>query len=65
MALDEPQDDDETFASNGVSFVINKELFEQVKPVKVDCVQTTMGPRFSIDSKLSREKSANCGSCSC
>lgn len=65
MALDEPRGDDETFASDGITFIINKELFDQVKPVKVEYVETVMGPRFSIDSNLPKKKSSDCGSCSC
>jgi Fe-S cluster assembly iron-binding protein IscA len=63
MALDEPKEDDEVFKEEGVTFLINKKLFEEVNPVGVDFVTTAAGGGFKISSKLT-EKS-ECGSCSC
>ena len=68
MALDEPKDDDHVFEMNDLTYVINKDLFEQVKPISVDFVDTPMGSGFSIQSNLNA--GANCGSscgssCSC
>jgi len=62
MALDEPKDDDEIMKSNGVTFLINKELFEQASPISVDFVSSGMGSGFSISSKL--EGGGGCESCS-
>jgi len=36
MALDEPSDADEVFKENGFDVVIEKQLLEQVKGVKID-----------------------------
>ena len=64
MALDEPKEDDHLHKDNGITFVINKELLERVKPVSVDFVQSPSGSGFSITSSLS--KGGGCGSsCSC
>jgi len=63
MALDEPKDDDKVMKSNGITFLINKELFEQATPISVDFVSSAMGSGFSISSKLQGGNS--CGSCSC
>jgi len=38
MALDEPKDDDEIVKNNGVTFLVNKQLLDQVKPIVVDFV---------------------------
>lgn len=70
MALDEPKKDDETFADNGLTFVMNAQLFEQVKPVSIDYVTTPMGAGFRISGNLSSGGScgSSCstgGSCSC
>ena len=62
MALDEPKDDDEIVKNNGITYLVNKQLFEQVKPVKVDFVESAYGSGFSISSSLA--KGGACGSCS-
>jgi Fe-S cluster assembly iron-binding protein IscA len=62
MALDEPKDDDEVMKSNGITFLINKDLFEQASPISVDFVSSAMGSGFSISSKL--EAGGGCESCS-
>ena len=64
MALDEPHDDDEVLEDKGLTFMINKELFGQVQPVRVDFIDSQMGSGFSISSNLST--GGGCGtSCSC
>ena len=64
MALDEPKDDDEVIDENGITYLINKQLYEQANPINVDFISTGMGSGFSISSKLS--SGDGCGSsCSC
>ena len=53
MALDEPKDDDEVIDENGITYLINKQLYEQANPINVDFISTGMGSGFSISSKLS------------
>jgi len=63
MALDGPKEDDETFNDNGITYVINSQLLEQVKPVNVDYIDTPMGAGFKISSSLA--SGGSCGtSCS-
>ena len=63
MALDEPRDGDEIFKENGITFLINKELFELVKPITVDFISTPRGSGFKVSSSL--ETGSSCGkSCS-
>ena len=62
MALDESQEGDEIFNQNGLTFMIEKGLYEQVKPIKVDFVETSRGSGYSIESSL--QKADGCGGCS-
>ncbi len=61
MALDEPKGDDEIMKEDGITYLINKELLERVKPVTVDFVDSTYGSGFSILSSLA--KGGACGTC--
>jgi len=63
MALDEPKDDDEIVKNNGVTYLVNKQLLDEVKPITVDFVESGWGSGFSISSNL--KKAESCGSCSC
>jgi iron-sulfur cluster assembly protein len=64
MALDEQRDDDEVFDDRGLTYIVHKELFEQIKPLKVEYVNSPMGSGFSISSNA--QTGAGCGeSCSC
>ena len=65
MALDEPKDDDEVVKDNGFTFLINKELYDQAKPINVDFIDSGMGQGFSISSNL-QLGGGGCGSsCAC
>ncbi|MDT8271553.1 MAG: hypothetical protein RRA35_00025 [Desulfomonilia bacterium] len=61
MALDEPNENDETFETGGFTFVIEKELLGQAQPIKVDYITSAMGSGFVISSGL-KDNNA-CGSC--
>ena len=61
MALDESNESDETFKVNGLTFMIEKELLEMVKPVKVDYIETPRGAGYIIESNL--KAADGCGSC--
>ncbi len=64
MALDEPRENDHVFDDRGLSYLIEKTLFEQIKPIKVDYVETPMGAGFNISSSMAA--GGACGqSCSC
>jgi iron-sulfur cluster assembly protein len=63
MALDESTMGDEVFEDRGVKYLVEKTLFEKVKPINVDFIETPRGGGFKLSSSLSQEKS--CGSCSC
>jgi iron-sulfur cluster assembly protein len=61
MALDEPKEDDAIFNESGITYTISKQLYEQVKPIKVEYVDTARGSGYRISANLDRA----CGSCSC
>ncbi len=62
MALDESKESDEVFDRNGIAFVIDKKLLDEVQPVTIDYVTTQSGEGFTIDSALTSKD--GCGSCS-
>jgi Fe-S cluster assembly iron-binding protein IscA len=66
MALDEQRDNDEVFNDRDLKYIVEKGLYELVKPIKVDYVNSYMGQGFEISSSLSGV-GASCGggSCSC
>jgi Fe-S cluster assembly iron-binding protein IscA len=61
LVQDEPKEDDKVFDQEGITYVVNKDLLEKVKPIKVDFIDTPTGRGFCIFSSLTKE----CGSCSC
>ena len=64
MALDESKQNDEVFEDRGVTYLVEKDLFEKVKPIAVEFITTTRGGGFKLTSSLSQESA--CGSsCSC
>jgi iron-sulfur cluster assembly protein len=65
MALDEPVENDEIINERDITFLINKDLFNQAKPINVEFVESDMGAGFMITSALSN-KGGGCGTgCSC
>ena len=64
MALDESKTNDETFEDQGVTYLVEKELFEKVKPISIDFITMERGSGFKLTSSLSQVSA--CGSsCSC
>ncbi len=61
MALDEPQEADEVFENDGVNYIIDKKLYDMIKPVSVDYITRDIGSGFIISSNLSAAES--CSSC--
>lgn len=64
MALDEPQEGDVVFTDRGIKFIIEKTLFDEVKPICVDFMESPQGGGFKLMSSLAA--GAGCGdSCGC
>jgi Fe-S cluster assembly iron-binding protein IscA len=62
LALDELRDNDESFEDRGITYLVEKDFFEEIKPVTIDYVTTPMGEGFSISSSLQKPEGA-CSSC--
>ena len=63
LALDELRDNDESFDDRGLTFVVEKEFYEQIKPITIDYVTSANGDGFEISSNLPKPETA-CSSCS-
>ncbi|MCE5211452.1 MAG: IscA/HesB family protein [Deltaproteobacteria bacterium] len=64
MALDENRSEaDEVISVGSTTFVIEKDLLNQVKPISIDFVTTPQGAGFKLTSSL--PEGGGCGSCSC
>lgn len=64
MALDEPRTGDEVIEEMGTKFVIEKEIFNQARPINIDFISTSQGSGFKLTSSLTAAEGC-CGSCSC
>ena len=63
MVLDEPKENDERFDDRGLTYLIDKDLLESVKPIRVDYVSSVLGSGFDISYNM---QGMACGaSCSC
>jgi len=61
LALDESRDGDETFNDRDLTFVVEKDFYEKIKPIKVDYVESPMGAGFNITSNMPKPE-VSCGS---
>jgi Fe-S cluster assembly iron-binding protein IscA len=65
MALDEPLDGDEVIEDKGITFIIDKVLLQEAKPINVDFITSPNGSGFKLSSPLTVAGEAGCGgSCS-
>jgi iron-sulfur cluster assembly protein len=55
MALDEQKEDDEVFTERGVTFVIEKALFERVKPIRIGYTHSILGSGYTLESELMKD----------
>jgi len=64
MALDEVKNEvDEVITVGAMTFVIEKDLLSEVKPINIDFITTPQGAGFKLTSNL--PEGGGCGSCSC
>ena len=61
MALDEPNDADQVFENDGITFLIEKKLMEESVSVKVDYIISAQGEGFIISTGAA--KASDCGGC--
>jgi Fe-S cluster assembly iron-binding protein IscA len=60
MALDESQGNDEVFENGGITFLVDKKLLEEVKPINLDFIESARGSGFKLTSSLAA--GGGCGS---
>jgi iron-sulfur cluster assembly protein len=67
MALDEATSEDEIFEDRGITYVVEKALFEEAKPIAIEFITTPRGSGFQLTSNLKQEQScgSSCSSSSC
>ena len=69
MALDEQKENDEVFTVKDVTFLVENNLFERVKPIRIGYTHSTLGSGFTLKSELMKDaKDVSvcheiCGSC--
>ena len=61
MALDEPKENDSVFDVDGFQYLVDKDLLEKAKPIKVDYLNIG----FKIDSGMDFGAASGCAGCSC
>lgn len=64
MALDEPLASDEVIENNGITFLVDKVLLEEAKPIQVDFITTPNGSGFKLTSPITADAAGCGGSCS-
>jgi iron-sulfur cluster assembly protein len=52
MALDEPKTNDVAFIDQGITFTIERALFEEAKPIRLDFVESPGKSGFQLASSL-------------
>lgn len=52
MAMDSQKEDDEVFVDQGVTYVIEKKLFDKAKPITLDYVHSGFGSGYILNSEL-------------
>ena len=60
MALDDRKENDQVFTEKGVTFIIEKELFDRAKPISIDYVESTLGSGYKIKSELMKGSIFEC-----
>ncbi len=48
LALDEPTEKDEVLEEDGITYIIDKRLFDRVKPLRIEFIQDAAGARFEV-----------------
>lgn len=62
MAFDEQKENDQIFTEKGIKFLIAKALFDQVKPISIDYVESALGNGYMVKSEPLKSAGELCGS---
>lgn len=65
MALDEATENDESFDVGGHTFLVEKKLLDEAKPIRVDFITTPQGEGFIITSAMKAKSTCGGGCCGC
>lgn len=60
MAFDEQKENDEVFTMKGITFLIEKELYERSKPIHIDYTESALGPGYTLKSELMKGSIFEC-----
>lgn len=64
IALDEPRKQDMIFHDRGITLVMDRDLFEKAKPIRIDFIESPRGSGLKITSAL--KPGEGCGpTCGC
>jgi len=69
MAFDEAKENDHVFTERGVTFLIEKTVFDSAKLINIDYVESTLGSGFTLKSELTEGEGGSitcesiCGHC--
>jgi len=65
MALDEQAEEDIVVEEKGITFLIEKQLADEVKPIHVDFITSPSGSGFKVSSSLPQGEGcgSDCSSC--
>ncbi|OPY04038.1 MAG: Iron-sulfur cluster insertion protein ErpA [Syntrophorhabdus sp. PtaB.Bin184] len=56
MAMDDQKEDDEVLTDRGVTFLVQKRLFERAKPIRIAYTHSTLGDGYILESQLLKGK---------
>lgn len=60
LATDVQKENDQVFVEKGLTFLIEKELFDRAIPIRIDYVESTLGPGFTLKSNLMKGSVFEC-----
>lgn len=63
MALDAQKEDDEVFNDSGVTFIIEKSLFERAKPIHIGYTHSILGAGYTFQSEFMKAARGAASSC--
>lgn len=52
MALDEPKEGDEVFEDDGLTYIVNRQLLDRVKPIRIEYIEGPGKPGFLVSGAL-------------
>jgi Fe-S cluster assembly iron-binding protein IscA len=65
MALDESNENDEVFENGGFTYLVEKKLLQDAKPIVVDYVISPGGEGFVISSGMKKASDCSSGCSGC